>query len=478
LQLLNLGNSDLTITLPNLNNNNPYLGIRKPREGESKEVETSPVVIQTRWYKSGSIRYGIKLLSRENKMQFATMTDSRRLIWEPPYSTFFTADQADGYRLQHTVDLELTGLTPDELGSRSNINVKILDGLLDNRYNLSHELDCGNLLRRVHNIQGSENNSKKRMTPVQFQEPLPKRIRSTHSLERLHCRIEHASVPGQPAEFVPHSKSVMTLSLTPRRKRKLPLTQSFTIPCGRDWRCDPPFDLDGKKFQLSLVDLWLPFTYQNIFEKEMWFAVDQTGKLSSDTAVLEKDRIYIPADRYQKVDDIVFFMNKKLAAYYLGLTLKQGIWTLQCTSASRRSNSILVMNDAMSQMWGHPTSAGREVRITIPFREFIRLEGKARVNVNAGFMLMYVWCDLLKDQVVGDIRGPILHLLVPEYKNGNEAVTDWSTEPTNPISCELADHISTICEIHIRITDSLGHDLTYKNEQLPRPTCTLRLTTN
>jgi hypothetical protein len=97
--------------------------------------------------------------------------------------------------------------------------------------------------------------------------------------------------------------------------------------------------------------------------------------------------------------------------------------------------------------------------------------------MNAGFRVMYVWCPLIKDQIVGDIRGPLLQTLVPEYTPG-ERYDDWVTEPTNPIEVELRENISQISEIPIRITDSLGRDLSYKTEQELRPTCTLRLSTH
>jgi hypothetical protein len=80
--------------------------------------------------------------------------------------------------------------------------------------------------------------------------------------------------------------------------------------------------------------------------------------------------------------------------------------------------------------------------------------------VNAGFQIMYVWCDLVKEQIVGDIKGSILQVIVPEYSDGKR---DWTTEPSNLIAVELADNISLINEIHVRITDSLGRDLEYKD---------------
>ena len=116
-------------------------------------------------------------------------------------------------------------------------------------------------------------------------------------------------------------------------------------------------------------------------------------------------------------------------------------------------------------MLGHP-KAEKEFTQKTPVSYKVSpkhyIQGPNQIDLLAGFRLMYVYADIVKPSIVGNAYVPILEQVVPHFdKNGQFAI-----EISNPNFVELTDSITSVRELTISVTDSLGRDLSYDDQSL------------
>ena len=108
----------------------------------------------------------------------------------------------------------------------------------------------------------------------------------------------------------PETKSSVTINFKPKRRMLIPSEYTFEVTCKSPAKLTIPLDLTNfktEKPKLGLVDLWIDKQYHTVKQQEMWMAI--TSKL---VTVQDKDKRFMKAGHYTKIDEIVMLMNKIL----------------------------------------------------------------------------------------------------------------------------------------------------------------------
>ena len=127
----------------------------------------------------------------------------------------------------------------------------------------------------------------------------------------------------------------------------------------------------------------------------------------------------------------------------------------------------LAFNDSMAEMMGHGKTQ-KELTLTSAEQS---LSGSKGIDLYGGFKKLYLYCDMLEDTIVGNVRAPFLDCIVPKWDSSGESFVEIS----NPTYIPFTQQVTRLETLRVALTDSLGRDLKYDSVYaLPRVTLSIK----
>ncbi|GFU12151.1 uncharacterized protein TNCV_2167481 [Trichonephila clavipes] len=166
-----------------------------------------------------------------------------------------------------------------------------------------------------------------------------------------------------------------------------------------------PITLKGE-WEMGLVDFIYPHTWYNIREGNNLFGFD----LGDGKLIARK----IPQGCYESIPDILEGMyledfKNKIEFHYHPVVKRVNIKT--------KGQAKIFLDEGVSELLGFEPG---EIKG--------KVESPYIAEPNASFPLIYVYCDLVEPQIVGDIQAPLLKIVKVEGKDG-EVVNSHYTRP-------------------------------------------------
>lgn len=186
-----------------------------------------------------------------------------------------------------------------------------------------------------------------------------------------------------------------------------------------------PIHLKQGEWEVGLVDIIYPHTWYNIRKENNLFG------FQLEDGLLQGRRI--PAGCYENVPDILKAMyiashKNKIDFSYHPITKRVTIKT--------KENCKVLLHKGISELLGfHPG----EYKGTV-HSPFV-------ADPHASFPVIYVYCDLVEPQIVGDVQAPLLKIVKVEGKDGEMINAHYPRPYYLPV---MRQHFQSI-EIDIRL---------------------------
>ena len=191
-----------------------------------------------------------------------------------------------------------------------------------------------------------------------------------------------------------------------------------------------PLQLEGD-YEVGLSQIQYPRTWNNIRKGRNGFVIRWKIPKSKPYVISKR----IPPGYYSSIDDLVSMIRQRIMSLAVGKL--KGIQIEY--HASSRKVKIFNSNVTFENMQG----VSFPVRVNIKFRgDVARLLGfkeTSRISPNGityspfhampdgGFSFMYVYCNLIEQQIVGDTNAPCLRTInVATVPDGNNVSNDFS----------------------------------------------------
>ncbi|GFY50519.1 putative uncharacterized transposon-derived protein F54H12.3 [Trichonephila inaurata madagascariensis] len=176
------------------------------------------------------------------------------------------------------------------------------------------------------------------------------------------------------------------------------------------WEIKPHFTTQlptlNDEWEIGLVDFIYPHTWYNIRENNNLFGFD----LSDGKSIARR----IPQGYYESIPDILDGMyledfKNEIEFHYHPVVKRVKIKT--------KGHAKIFLNKGFSKLLGFEPG---EIKG--------KVESPYIADPNASFPLIYVYCDLIEPQIVGDVQAPLLKIVKVEGKDG-EVVNAHYTRP-------------------------------------------------
>lgn len=184
-------------------------------------------------------------------------------------------------------------------------------------------------------------------------------------------------------------------------------------------------NLNQGDWEVGLADIIYPHTWYNIRDDNNLFGFELgDGKLQGRR---------LPAGCYETVPDILKAMTltshkNKIEFSYHSVTKRVTIKT--------KDKSKVVLHEGISELLGFYPGEYSGI-FQSPFV----------ADPNASFPVMYVYCDLVEPQIVGDVRAPLLKIVKVEGKDGEIVNVSYTRPHYLPV---IRQHFQSI-QIDIRL---------------------------
>lgn len=184
-------------------------------------------------------------------------------------------------------------------------------------------------------------------------------------------------------------------------------------------------DLKNGEWEVSLVNIIYPHTWYNIRKENNLFGFD----LGDGKEIGRR----IPAGCYENVPDVLKAMTlvshkNKIEFNYHSVTKRVTVKT--------KEDCKVVLYEGIAELLGYyPGSYTGTVHS--PFV----------ADTKAGFSVIYVYCDLVEPQIVGDIQAPLLKIVSVEGKDGEIVNVQYTRPYYLPV---IRQHFQTI-QIDMRL---------------------------
>lgn len=186
-----------------------------------------------------------------------------------------------------------------------------------------------------------------------------------------------------------------------------------------------PIQLNGGEWEVGLVDLIYPHSWYNVRKENNLFGFDLGDG--------EKQGRHISPGCYETIPDLLKAMTltshkNKIEFQYHHVTKRVKIKTKEAAK--------VILNEGISELLGFEPGeyAGN---VQSPFI----------ADPNASFPVMYVYCDLVEPQIVGDVQAPLLKIVKVEGKDGEIVNAHYVRPFYLPV---IRQHFQTI-EMEIRL---------------------------
>lgn len=183
--------------------------------------------------------------------------------------------------------------------------------------------------------------------------------------------------------------------------------------------------LNQGDWEVGLADIIFPHTWYNIRNNKNLFGFDLgDGKLQGRR---------VPVGCYESVPDLLKAMT--LASHKNKIEFSYNAVTKRVTVKTKELCKV-VLHEGFSELLGFPPGEYQGI-VSSPFV----------ADPNAAFPVLYVYCDLVEPQIVGDVQAPLLRIVKVEGKDGEMVNAHYTRPYYLPI---IRQHFQSI-QIDIRL---------------------------
>lgn len=180
-----------------------------------------------------------------------------------------------------------------------------------------------------------------------------------------------------------------------------------------------PINLNRGEWEVGLVDLIYPHSWYNVRHNNNLFGFD-LGK-----GKLEGRRV--PPGCYETIPDLIKGMTlashkNKISINYHNVTKKVKI--------QMEGEAKIVLHEGIAELLGFQPG---EYKGTV--------ESPFIADPKASFPVMYVYCDIVEPQIVGDVQAPLLKIVKVEGKDGEVVNAHYVRPHYVPV---IKQHFQTI----------------------------------
>ena len=216
-----------------------------------------------------------------------------------------------------------------------------------------------------------------------------------------------------------------------------------------------PIDLSGE-WEVALTEISFPLSYYNITEpfNEIFYSGDGSG--------LNADTIRVPPGYYNDLDELFLTMHELLNS--LG---KSNIKLV--LDKNTQKVSVKLKNDAFIQF--HPELAAmlgfvEKRNDLLSFRLLRTHEANLPIDLNAGMYSLYLYTDIIEDQIIGDAFAPLLRIVHMDKKGSGDVVTRTYQSP-HFVKVRMK-HFDTIT---VRIRRDTGEKIRFQRGKIVAKLC-------
>jgi len=205
-----------------------------------------------------------------------------------------------------------------------------------------------------------------------------------------------------------------------------------------------PLSFKDLNYEVALTDIYYPHTWNNIDEDEGRMVITRLGTDFSFTSTIKNGH-------YNSATDLIDAINGVNDLTRVGpdstpITLKWDHVTQKVHMSVARGFSIK-FSKALVQILGlkRDTYEGGTYR------------GKYVVDIERGFYVIHVYCNIIRARIVGDTCVPLLKTVPVQGKHGDFIHISFNNPHFHPI------HHSEIGDIEIDIRDDLGKNIPFNS---------------
>jgi hypothetical protein len=175
-----------------------------------------------------------------------------------------------------------------------------------------------------------------------------------------------------------------------------------------------PLELDGQ-WEVGLVEVTYPITWYNVERGECHFAIESDSGMKLGTIRLAEGRYETCRDI---VNEIKRLVKKHVQRYYdaRNETVNQpDIITIDLSEKTQKvviqtSGCKLVLSQKLAELLGFE-------RTHLPRED--KYEAVSAADVNRGYNCLFVYCNVVVDSIVGDVRAPLLRSINVKGRYGD-----------------------------------------------------------
>ena len=159
---------------------------------------------------------------------------------------------------------------------------------------------------------------------------------------------------------------------------------------------------------------------------------------------------WLEPGHYTKVSDVARVFTKYVTPYgRIGWDKTQGH-----IKVTLHKNQFWILTEKLATLWGVDTE------MWTPDKEEVTFEGKRIADTFPDIASLYVYCDLITHQLVGDARVPLLRIVPVTGKNGENVTVTFDNIQYRPVRG------GTIQTIEVDIRDGTGDPIPFHTGQV------------
>ena len=206
------------------------------------------------------------------------------------------------------------------------------------------------------------------------------------------------------------------------------------------------------RYEVALAEIMYPVSWQTLLHSR-----DYTVKIInmiSETV----DFVYLPKLHYHNSDVLVRAINHTVRRYYDSKGLENRTAYLDLTNYSEivtfkaKYGYGLEFSFALQDILGFTKD---KVLVRDGEVGTYEIEADYPCNLNKSFHAMYVYCNICKPQIVGDIYAPLLRTVAVKGKRNEHITISYNTPHYIPLG------VREISEIEIDIRDDTGNKVPF-----------------
>ena len=184
-----------------------------------------------------------------------------------------------------------------------------------------------------------------------------------------------------------------------------------------------PIHLTGE-WEVALTEISFPHSFYNIVEP---FNV---VRYSGDGSQRNQDRVTIPPGYYNDLEELFTTMHERmnsLGKSNIKLVLNQNT---QKVKVKLKNGAFIQFHPALSAMLGFEKEQPEEGQLEVVNVYMLKThEGKLPMDLNAGMYSLYLYTDIIEDQLVGDAFAPLLRIVHMDKKGSGDVTTRTYQSP-------------------------------------------------